>query len=657
MKKKQFIFFYVLYIFCAFYSIGSSSLFCQSTKLSNSINVKELAGLLVYEQGRVKPLDTVAKNLLLRFSAKSTYKDEKGRISAITWFAQLAFDPYNTRDDIIFKVNNPEVLVALGVKSTARRFSFNDFIPSFSTMEKIAEAIWQKEEKIKEQTGKDYQRNSFEKEFMRVYQNLNDYYAYSLSFEYALPLPLFEITSPQLKKELGLSEQRSQFSYLDLMEKLKLLKVYAESLRDKNEKNFNDIDKEKAKLVARYFTYPQSFKDNPIYILPSFSHEKAMWISPWQVLSFGSSINLVKNEFKYLKLMAEGYRLNDQSKFDNAVNGFKSQINKRLEGNYDLSRPAAELFYNQLDPFYRAKISYGLAMLLVILSLVLWKKGIVHYLKKGAFFLLTLALGFNIAGIGLRMYINARPPITNLFETFIFVAAVTVILSFFVERISKKGLGVLSGSFSGLVLLLISGRFGSDGDTIQVMQAVLDSNFWLATHVVTINLGYAGVVIAGVIGHFYLFEKLKRKSNTEDLKNITKAIYGTLAFGFVFVFTGTVLGGIWADQSWGRFWGWDPKENGALLIILWCLILFHSRVAGLVRELFFSAGTIFGIVVVMWAWFGINLLGVGLHSYGFIDGVFNALVLYTFGQSALVFSLLAVIVGREEKLKEHHLKH
>ena len=205
------------------------------------------------------------------------------------------------------------------------------------------------------------------------------------------------------------------------------------------------------------------------------------------------------------------------------------------------------------------------------------------------------------------------------------------------------------------MLLLISGRFGADGDTIEVMQAVLDSNFWLATHVVAINLGYAGVVIAGVIGHFYLFTALKKHPDKSELNDIIKIVYGALAFGFIFVFTGTVLGGIWADQSWGRFWGWDPKENGALLIALWCLILFHSRIGGLIRELVFAAGAIFGIVVVMWAWFGINLLGVGLHSYGFIDGVFSRLVIYTFGQIALVLGLLAVIVGREERRKEREL--
>lgn len=635
MKKIVFIF---LYIFCF------NNLFSQ-------IDLKAFGGLLVYDQGRVKPLDTLARNLLLRFNAKSTYKSEKGKFSATAWFARLLFDSQVTRDDAIFKVNNPEVLSALGIKSPAKRFSFNDFVPSFATMDQIAQAIWEKGEKTKKQTGKDYQRNPFEKEFMRLYHNINDYYNYGVSVQFAIPVPLFEITSSELKEELALDSQKNQFSYLEIMEKIEVLKVKIKPLEKKTEKELSEREKEWGKLAARYFTYPQPFRDNPMLILPSFSHAEAMWLSPWQVLAFENSVNLVKSEFKYLQMMAVGYRSSNQSQFDEGINGFNSQVSKRLKGKYNLLRPRIELFYNQLDPFYRAKISYGLAMLLSILSLVLWGSYI-SYLRRAAFFFLSLGLVFNVVGIGLRMYINARPPITNLFETFIFVAAVVVSLSFFIERMSKRGIGLTAGSFSGFVLLLISGRFGSDGDTIQVMQAVLDSNFWLATHVVAINLGYAGVVIAGVMGHFYLFEKLKKKPSTAELSNIIKATYGTLAFGFIFVFTGTILGGIWADQSWGRFWGWDPKENGALLIVLWCLILFHSRVGGIIKELFFAAGAIFGIVVVMWAWFGINLLGVGLHSYGFIDGIFSRLILYTFGQIALVLAMLAVIVGREEKAKQ-----
>jgi ABC-type transport system involved in cytochrome c biogenesis permease subunit len=149
----------------------------------------------------------------------------------------------------------------------------------------------------------------------------------------------------------------------------------------------------------------------------------------------------------------------------------------------------------------------------------------------------------------------------------------------------------------------------------------LDSNLWLATHVVTISIGYAGCVIAGIIGHVYIFHQLFYPGDLVFRARTARSLYAVMAFGLVFTFIGTVMGGIWADQSWGRFWGWDPKENGALLIILWCAILFHARLAGMIGQLGMAVGTVISIITVVLAWFGVNLLGLGMHSYGFTSGV------------------------------------
>ena len=615
-----------------------------------SLDLKEFAGILVYDEGRIKPIDTLARSLLLRFNGTSTFKGksedgEKIKLKAIDWFAQVVFESKKTTDYQIFKVNHPEVLNALGIQSKNRRFSFNQFRPSFATLDEIARGIWGKEKKYKEQTGSDYKRNHFEKEFMRLYQNLNTYYIYTKSFEFALPRDFFNIPDKELKRQLNLDENHNHFSFLELMENVHLLKKMANSLTNKKKEQFSENEKTLAILIDKYSTYPKLFVDNPIALLPSVTHNEPLWLSPWKVLAFESSVNLVKNEIKLLQLMVVNYKNGRQGDFDKAVKDFKLKVNTKVAQQINLNKPKLELYYNRLEPFFWAKFFYGLAMVIGLFSFILLKRPF----RWGGLISLHLGLFMNVLGIVMRMYINSRPPITNLFETFVFVSAVGVGLCFFVEKYNQRGLGLISGSFSGLTLMLISGRFGLDGDTIQVMQAVLDSNFWLATHVVTINLGYAGVVISGVIAHFYLIQKLRQKENVQELGNIIKMVYGTLAFGFIFVFVGTVLGGIWADQSWGRFWGWDPKENGALLIALWCAILFHARLGGLIKEVIFAAGAIFGIVVVMWAWFGINLLGVGLHSYGFIDGVFNRLVIYSLLQVTFILGMLSIILGKEHK--------
>jgi hypothetical protein len=97
-----------------------------------------------------------------------------------------------------------------------------------------------------------------------------------------------------------------------------------------------------------------------------------------------------------------------------------------------------------------------------------------------------------------------------------------------------------------------------------------------------------------------------------------------------------VLGGIWADQSWGRFWGWDPKENGAVLIVLWCAITLHARWGGFIRQRGLMIMALFGNIVTSFSWFGVNMLGVGLHSYGFMQKAFPWLVGFMISQLALM---------------------
>jgi len=192
---------------------------------------------------------------------------------------------------------------------------------------------------------------------------------------------------------------------------------------------------------------------------------------------------------------------------------------------------------------------------------------------------------------------------------------------------------------------MISGRYAADGDTMVMLVAVLNSNFWLATHVISITMGYAGCCVAGVIGHIYLVQALWKPNDSSALEKTSKMILGVLGFGLTVTFVGTMLGGIWADQSWGRFWGWDPKENGALLIVLWCSIIFHAKSAKMISSVGVAASCVIGIIVVMLAWFGINLLGVGLHSYGFTSGVAVKLMFYIVGES--VFLLIAVPLAKK----------
>jgi ABC-type transport system involved in cytochrome c biogenesis permease subunit len=170
-------------------------------------------------------------------------------------------------------------------------------------------------------------------------------------------------------------------------------------------------------------------------------------------------------------------------------------------------------------------------------------------------------------------------------------------------------------------------------DTFTVMQAVLDTQFWLATHVVFVTKGYAAVFVAGLLGILYILAGFFTRSLDSDLaKLLTRMTYGVVCYALIFSLIGTVLGGLWADDSWGRFWGWDPKENGALMIVLWTALILHARWDGMVRQRGLAVLAVGGNIVTAWSWFGVNELGVGLHSYGFTEGVLLALGIFVISQ-------------------------
>jgi ABC-type transport system involved in cytochrome c biogenesis permease subunit len=177
---------------------------------------------------------------------------------------------------------------------------------------------------------------------------------------------------------------------------------------------------------------------------------------------------------------------------------------------------------------------------------------------------------------------------------------------------------------------------------MEMMRAVLDYNFWLGTHVVTITIGYGATFLAGFLAIIYIFRGVFTNSLDKPTADaLTRMVYGIVCFATLFSLVGTILGGIWADQSWGRFWGWDPKENGALIIVLWNAIILHCRWGGLVKTRGLMALAVFGNIVTSWSWFGVNMLGVGLHSYGFMDSAFWALI--GFVASQLVIIAVALI--------------
>ena len=321
--------------------------------------------------------------------------------------------------------------------------------------------------------------------------------------------------------------------------------------------------------------------------------------------------------------LAEAWRDGDPAAFNASV----AAAHDAAASDGGAARAAAfEAWLVGYDPFGRAMALYLVAALLVVVS---WM-ALPRWLLPAAVVLSVAAVSLHTLGLGGRVYISGRPPVTNLYSAAAFVGWGGALLGLLCEPLLRGGVSLLVGGVSGLVTLLIAGAIGT-GDTMAVLQAVLDTNFWLATHVITITLGYSAVVVAGFLGAVYLLGGVytRAMADPKRRRGVEAGVYGVTAFALLLSFVGTILGGIWADQSWGRFWGWDPKENGALMIVLWSAVILHARWGRLLRGPGLAALAVLGNVIVAWSFLGTNILGAGLHSYGFTDNtLLTGLVLW-----------------------------
>jgi len=266
-------------------------------------------------------------------------------------------------------------------------------------------------------------------------------------------------------------------------------------------------------------------------------------------------------------------------------------------------------------------------------------------LRRSAIWLIGLAFVIHTIGLVYRMWLEGRPPVTNLYSSAIFIGWGAVVLGLILEKIHRNGIGAVCAAGIGFITLVIAQNLAVDGDTMEMMRAVLDTNFWLATHVVAVTTGYASTFVAGFLALIYILRGVFTKTlDSETGRSLARMVYGIVCFATLFSFVGTVLGGIWADQSWGRFWGWDPKENGALIIVLWNALILHLRWGGMIRERGLIICAIGGNIVTSWSWFGVNMLGIGLHSYGFTDAAFRWLL--AFVASQLFFIALGLMPAR-----------
>jgi ABC-type transport system involved in cytochrome c biogenesis permease subunit len=273
----------------------------------------------------------------------------------------------------------------------------------------------------------------------------------------------------------------------------------------------------------------------------------------------------------------------------------------------------------------------------------------IHYPLSTIHFLLHVAglaalaasLLAMLVGFALRTAISGRAPVTNLYESVVFMALGTLVFGLVFGLLSRRQHILTAAVIVGTIALILADSCPTVlNPSLRPLQPVLRSNFWLAIHVITIMLGYAALAVAMGIGNVTLGYFLVGAQKQETIQAQDRSTYKSLKAGVLLLLVGTILGALWADYSWGRFWGWDPKEVWALITLLSYLAILHARAAGWVGNLGLAALSVFCFTWVVMAWYGVNFLNSGLHNYG-LSGSSGAVFVLT----AVVAQLLYVIVA------------
>ena len=570
---------------------------------TSGLDIDGFAHLPVLVGGRVMPMDTLARLSLLAMNHFGTATASDGKVRPPTaWLLDVLMMPEDADTAKVFYINNPDALDLIGFSDRKETlYSFNDLKPSLTQIENQSKLATQVDSGI---------RNPFQRDILKL--------------RGALLLYLQLKNSVQAEGSADFANEVNLFAGV--------IGPGLQSIRARNEgKPFDqNAFQQILQFTQRYQNLAQA-KYAYAFPNPSAANETDRWQHVGEALLGSIGTGAVSYPVKAFSQLVSDYRKGDASAFNSVLHEYQAFLEKSVPS--DLTRPRVEFLFNHASPFLQAMVLYLAVFICALLSWLVWPKT----LGKTTTILLIGAFVIHTAGLLVRMYLQGRPPVTNLYSSAIFVGWGIVVLCLFLERIYRNGIASLCASAAGFTTLLIAYNLQLDGDTLEMLRAVLDTNVWLATHVVVVTLGYSATFLAGLLGIIFILRGLVSRSFSVDLaKSLSRMTYGVVCFATLFSLVGTILGGIWADQSWGRFWGWDPKENGALLIVLWNAILLHARWGGYVRERGIAVMAVFGNIITSLSWFGVNMLGVGLHSYGFMDQAFGVLLAFIVSQLVII---------------------
>lgn len=587
-------------------------LLVSSPVWAEPLSMQDFARIPVQHEGRIKPLDTFARVTLQAFSGK----DHLQGLGADDWLAEALFDPISSAGRPVFMLREAPLRHRLGLpERQIPLYSYNELTAGLSKTIPDIEAIDKKPATAV---------SAEDKSLLNIHENALIYSQILRTLTLILPLNL-EVPPPwsrQIK-----TDANGTISYMALRRFERDIETATKKIiahKGDDLSSYTENERNTALLSYRLALMGDAASSNQLLrIIPvDWAEAGGEWQSPWAVLQQGRGSPDTGKLLQIWRDLAIGWQNENKALWEASAKSaviFPSELTNLSSWRIDL-----EVAVSQLKPLPLSTILYAIAFLLTLGFFITTKP----FLRKAALLALGLGAAAHTSAIAARIILLQRPPVSTLYESIIVVALICVVAGTLIETRVKNGAGLFVASVSGLFLGLMASSFGNEADTLRLLSAVLDTRFWLATHVMCITFGYGWCVIVALLAHLNLANRAFRLAPAETVSSLTTMTAHISVIALLFTAIGTILGGIWADQSWGRFWGWDPKENGALLIVLWLSWLLHGKLSGHLTPVRLLAGQAFLSVVVAAAWLGVNLLGVGLHSYGFTDGLFWGLGLF-----------------------------
>ena len=464
--------------------------------------------------------------------------------------------------------------------------------------------------------------------------------------------PLILVSYRPLVAELGLDPERKRFSRRELAGALRLstLSQEAAGLRQTGQP-VPRLHMEAQTVLGRLQLFDALTETTAFRIVPPplGSAKGAAWLSVDQLTVYPPA---------QATPILENLRSLNSAAFEGNEAGFAAAASA-LQGDLRQLNPEVypaesvidrENFYNWLKPFDRAM------WLLVPASLLLFagaRHGWRHWLLRGGVALTTLALGFICYGLTLRVLIAGRAPVTNMYESIIWVAMGTIVFGLIFYGFYRNRLMLLSAlPVSFLCLLLVRSLPVAMPSRLDPLVPVLRDNFWLTVHVLTITLSYAAFALTLGFAHVVLWRYIRTPRTAPAMHQLHDWLYRMMFVGLILLAVGTILGGVWANYSWGRFWGWDPKETWAFIALLMYVVAIHGKMAGWWGDFGIAVAAVINFAGIIMAWYGVNyILGAGLHSYGFGVGGEGYIIGFLALEAAYVLTAIIRHRGAQRELK------